>query len=695
MIPEGRLSSEPVAGTLLNPRTWREDVSIHVGPIALQDPSQGLMARVWRAEAQGFDVVLSATGVPAAVWYTHGMRLREVSLAFDQNGFPVVAFVAADGAFLRWYDPVAVSMVTTALASGTITPRVTTDDPRAFNTPQSDVILAYVRAGLLRYRVQRDRYLVEYTPTQGEGGPTVATTALDHVSLNDQLRLEFLTRGAGQGDWTLPQVIEELAMRAGLPPEHLSLALLPRHMVRGFTVTAANPCYGNIAALSQVFHFDPCNANGKVRFVPRGRNAVSTITEGEMIDTGEGVEDTTTRRDTIGIPRVLHLNYYDVAGGLNTDKQHSERPEGTRAIGEQSIQTAVVLSADEAATIVAKAHGAMAEGQKGELKFSLPDNWIHLTESDPVFVQYEGRTVRAMIVEVMTDDGEQAYRLVRDRQSLYTMQVEGIPAAPITRPPSGVVGPTLIKFLDIGPLRDAHDVLGYYVAVSGIYPAWQGATVELSLDGGANYIESATTRVDAVMGSLTTALGDHPQAFPDVANTCCRRRHAQRAAGGVHAGRDAHRANLAVIGDEVIAFADVDEGSEGVWDIKHMLRGRKGTDPAAHAIGERFVLLDGVAFIPADLPLLGETLTFRATSFGTLPEDGTVLTVAFTGGTQRERQPAYLHVRRDGADLVASCKGWGDWAAGRASRWAPTSMATASPSPTAPPDRCTTPLRRR
>ena len=385
-----------------------------------------------------------------------------------------------------------------------------------------------------------------------------------------------------------------------------------------------------------------------------------------------------------------------MAGGLNTDKQHSERPEGTRAIGEQSIQTAVVLSADEAATIVAKAHGAMAEGQKGELKFSLPDNWIHLTESDPVFVQYEGRTVRAMIVEVMTDDGEQAYRLVRDRQSLYTMQVEGIPVAPITRPPSGVVGPTLIQFLDIGPLRDAHDVLGYYVAVSGIYPAWQGATVELSLDGGANYIESATTRVDAVMGSLTTALGDHPQAFPDVANTC------RIAVATPNALLEAstlagmlNRANLAVIGDEVIAFADVDEVSEGVWEIGHMLRGRKGTDPAAHAIGERFVLLDGVAFIPADLPLLGQTLTFRATSFGTLPEDGTVLTVAFTGGTQRERSRPTSTCAATVPTWWRAGKGWGDWAAGRASRWAPTSMATASPSPTAPPHRCTTPLRRR
>ena len=99
-----------------------------------------------------------------------------------------------------------------------------------------------------------------------------------------------------------------------------------------------------------MFFFDPFSANGRVQFAPRGRDAATTIYEADMIDDGEPVEDGSTRRgDSIAVPRVLHLNYHDVAGGLNTNKQRSERPEGTRAEGEQSLQTPVVLSADEAA----------------------------------------------------------------------------------------------------------------------------------------------------------------------------------------------------------------------------------------------------------------------------------------------------------------------------------------------------------
>ena len=48
---------------------------------------------------------------------------------------------------------------------GAVNPRVTLDDKRRGQTSSSDVILAYLRAGSLYYRQQRDRYLTEYLLT--------------------------------------------------------------------------------------------------------------------------------------------------------------------------------------------------------------------------------------------------------------------------------------------------------------------------------------------------------------------------------------------------------------------------------------------------------------------------------------------------------------------------------------------------
>ncbi len=332
--------------------------------------------------------------------------------------------------------------------------------------------------------------------------------------------------------------------------------------------------------------------------------------------------------------------------------------DAARAEGEVSLQTAVVLSHDEAATIVARNHAMMVESQKGELHVPLPDNYLFLTESDPIHVQYEGKVVRGVISEAVVMDGEQRYKVIRDRQSIHTMDVQGIPPAPVTKPPSSVVGPTLLEVLDIPIVRDSDDALGAYIAVSGVMPAWQGAMVELSMDGGETYIESHTVRADTIMGTLVSALGDHPAEFPDEVNSCQVNVPTPYA---VLEGSDLrgmmNRRNLALIGDELVNFAEADEVSEGVWEISHFLRGRRGTETQVHSVGERFVMLSGAIFVPAELVMLDRPVTVRATSLGT--DNETIVTLTFTGESQVERMPAYLQARRDGSNVVASWQGVG------------------------------------
>jgi hypothetical protein len=474
---------------------------------------------------------------------------------------------------------------------------------------------------------------------------------------------EVVPPGAVTGDdWTLNQVVTDVCDRVNLPEGRINLEKMdPDTTVRGYTIGNAYQAAGILQTLSGVFFFDPANANGSVAFVRRGMDAAATILDDDMIDDGEDVEDAHSRRqDSLGIPRVLHLNYYDVAGGLNTDKQRSERPEGTRAEGEQSLQTPVVLSADEAASVVAITHGMMVEQQKGELSFALPDNWLHLTESDPVFVETNNKMVRAILTRVELDDGEQRYKAIRDRQSLYTTQVQGIPAAPVTRPPSSVAGPTLVEFIDIQILRDSHDQLGFYMAVSGVLPAWPGALVELSLDAGATYIQGQSTRASSIMGELVTSLGDHPAEYPDTVNSCQVDIDTPSALlENTDLTGMLNRTNRALIGDEIVNFADANEVSPGTWELSTWLRGRKGTTTASHAIGTRFVLLDTVMFIPAELSWLNRTLTFRAATFGRPVSEATIIGVTFTGQSQTERSPAYLQAYRDGTDVVASWQGVG------------------------------------
>ena len=193
MIPEDRFSIRPVRGSLVNPWDRKATVSKHWGPVAIQDTSEGLLALLWQARIDGNKILLSAPGITEIVGYTHTHTLTEVSLAFNQNGDPYYSFVDEEGdAYFRWYDGTLPGMTTTLMEAGTINPRMTLDDARPFNISSSDVILGYVKDGLLRYRQQRDSFSIEHTPTVGVGGPVVETDKLLHISMNSKLRLQFL-----------------------------------------------------------------------------------------------------------------------------------------------------------------------------------------------------------------------------------------------------------------------------------------------------------------------------------------------------------------------------------------------------------------------------------------------------------------------------------------------------------------------
>lgn len=466
------------------------------------------------------------------------------------------------------------------------------------------------------------------------------------------------------GAVTLQSVVNAVCARAGMAAGTYDSSMLSGE-VDGITIVNTYPAYTVLRSLSEVFFFDPSNYDGQLHFVPRGAGSVATITEEDMVDDDSDIDfDGSIRADSIAAPRIMHLNYFDVQGGLATDKQTSERAGDRRAIGEVSMQSAVVMESTQAARVVAVNHKIAVEELAGELKFSLPDSFLNLVSSNAIIVQRNGRSNRFRITKCEVFDGYQRYECMRDRQSAYTSNVEGIPAAPQTPPPSSVIGPTTIQPLDIHILRDQDDVIGLslYIAVSGTLPAWQGALIELSYDGGQNYVDSAEVTVDAVMGTLDQSLGDHPRDFPDVVNTLTVGISTPDAEleetdlAGMLNGF-----NLAIVGNEIIQFANADETSEGHWELSLLLRGRLGTQTVQHPAGTRFVLLDtsSINRVAASITDIGKTLTFRATSFGETEDSAVVTSIVYTGRSQIEREAAYVQASLDGTDAIVSWQGVG------------------------------------
>lgn len=190
MIPDNRLSTINIPSRLLAPddRARSKLVDYELGGIALNDPSQGLQLQTWKCEYKdGIDVVCTPeVGSPTTILSVAG--ITELSLTFDQNMRPTLAYMKDEQLHLWWWDTSIPARVTTNLGAAR-SPRLCLDDKRNSQFASSDIILAYMRDTTLYYRQQRDRFLTEYTLKTDIGADTTIKTI--GMGMNWRLQIEL------------------------------------------------------------------------------------------------------------------------------------------------------------------------------------------------------------------------------------------------------------------------------------------------------------------------------------------------------------------------------------------------------------------------------------------------------------------------------------------------------------------------
>lgn len=441
---------------------------------------------------------------------------------------------------------------------------------------------------------------------------------------------------------SLRAIVEGICEDAKLDATRRETSALPNIPVPGFATSPDYTAASALQELSKVYFFDPQDADGMIRFVPRGGDFAAILTEDEFVE-GENEPESDTTRDSISVPRLLHLSYFDVEGGQGTDKQFSERQISPRTDAPTVLSTPVVLDAETAARSLRIQHQVMEEELRGDLVFGVSDKHIGLTEADTIVAQYRGRSQRARITKVVMNDGWQQLTCVRDRQSAYNANPQAVPPAVVTRPPSTIVGATRFAFLDIPALTQGSDLLGYHIATSGEVAGWRGAAVERQ--EGSAFGLLATDGSGTVMGTLMAALPLASEWYPDETNVI--RVQLARADDDLEAIDTAtwlSRGNAAAIvradgTAEIVQFRNAVETSPGVWALSSLQRGRLNSGASAHAIGATFVLLDGALFVQTGSERLSSTLTHRAYSVGNLPSSATAQARTWTGRSQREWPP--------------------------------------------------------
>lgn len=187
-------STRALYGKFLYPDNFTDStelVDYEYGGIASQDPSEGFLYQIWKGWVDGSFIYIQPydeSAPPLNIITESGVV--EFSFSFDQNMRWVAATRKNDNTVnLHWYDSSVEAYVITPY-TGIVSIKLTHDDKRAVQVTggSSDVIFTYIRNSSVRWRIQRDRYLTEYTHT---GFSIPSNYRITNFGMNSKNRLQW------------------------------------------------------------------------------------------------------------------------------------------------------------------------------------------------------------------------------------------------------------------------------------------------------------------------------------------------------------------------------------------------------------------------------------------------------------------------------------------------------------------------
>lgn len=409
--------------------------------------------------------------------------------------------------------------------------------------------------------------------------------------------------------------------------------------IQGYIVTKQMPARAAMESLMQAYLIDAYEADGRIVFVARGGPVRATYTTDDLDAHTYGSDPTDVlsiqRTNESELPRKINIQYVDPDREYEQSLQYASRLAG-RAVSETTLEWAIAMNADDAAQIAEKLLASAWVGREQVGPFRLPYTEINLRPTDVIEITDEGVTNRIRVNKInYQSSGTVECTGVIECEGQYTSDAIGIHGAFAGSNPPSVVGDVTGHWLDINLLADTHDPDGVYV-VAGSDELFFGAMFQTSLDDGATWLDTQWIDDEPTMGEAATALAAHSADTVDRANTLrvtLLKSTDTLASIGLSTALS-RTTNAAILGDELIIFETATLVSPGVYDLTGLHRGLRGTDTAAaHAIGDRFILLNDSAVYRVQIPdsRLSSTIKYRFVPYDEEPSSVSPLDVTYHG----------------------------------------------------------------
>ncbi|HSH28399.1 MAG TPA: phage tail protein, partial [Thiohalobacter sp.] len=457
-----------------------------------------------------------------------------------------------------------------------------------------------------------------------------------------------------ESTYALDDLISEICEDSGLSASEVDATDLSAITVDGYAVTRPMPAREAIKPLQQAYWFDVAEFGGKINFVARGGASVDSIPEDDLGATyGDNVEAfVATRIQDADLPKRVTIKYLDpdLDGQQNT--QYAARIT-TQATAEQMIELPLLLDADSAAQ-VAEVILYDAWQTREPVKFQIPaETYYALNPSDVVDVTYGSRTYSIRLTRIDFEiPGVMKCEGTVEDASIYTPVATG--HAPSTQTDAlQLPGPTVGKVLDIALISDIDQQAGFYIAATGPLSGWPGCYFMMSTDGGSSYETIAIIKDRTIMGRADTvlAMGEDTVIDTDSSLTVTLVRP-DDSLSGITETQLLNLSNLALVGDEIVAFQNATNTSGSTWDLDTFLRSQRGTDWAMddHAADEDFIVLgENIQRVALADDYIGSEIFYKFVTLGQPADLATEYSFTYQGNAYKPYSVSHLEAEDAGS----------------------------------------------
>jgi len=445
-------------------------------------------------------------------------------------------------------------------------------------------------------------------------------------------------------------VVEEMATRVGLAPEQIHTQAL-QMMLDGFIIHERTTARAVLSQLMLGYLFTLVEKEDGLHAALLEAGDTITLSSQQCVPLEQDdacIPFVLERSEDISLPVRLEVHYLNRLQRYEAQVQAASR--STQVSREAEVMRLGLVLSENHARTVAELQLTRRWAERCRVTLQLPMRYAALLPND-VLLLHDGVSQHRLRVEQVQIGRPglvrvRATRLEQESWDGYVAPALGAGEEPIL-PPSA----TRCEVLDIPALpTDTATACTLRVAATGLANGWEGASL-LRLSDAVEDAVIAEMDSPATIGACLNMLGDAAPQRIDRRNTLQVALLGNATLASVSEAAMLGGANVAVVGRELIQFAQAELIGEGVWKLSTLLRGRLGTEDACagHAVGERFVLLNAaVTSLQTTPSQRGLSWALRAVTLGASLDVGTEFTHTVEAQSLLPYAPVHVQAWRQG-----------------------------------------------